>query len=305
MLIEKKARRYDIFVKPLLVLDLNGVLCHRYRRYEVPIMILNALDRHNNQQVGNQPVNDNASMCETANTDGAATAIGPNDAEATSKRIEVRSLYRNSIAHIAGTPIIPRENLDSFLTMLDQSFTLAVWTSAKLNTAKQMVTALIPPAVRSRLMFVWGQNRCQRAQGIVDRRPIFRKPLSKVWDAYPIWNEHNTLMIDDSPEKCPEKYIMNTLHPPAISGLNASAFDSIRKENNLGSDAAGHTKKIIDQEYVPSCFTGSNDVNIKKQETFFRKLVVNWKSSLDDKFLASYLPEFGTGHMGHRVNVKK
>jgi len=314
----EKVQRYDIFVKPLLVLDLNGVLCHRYRSTDVPMVIWNAVERHNKQQqVDAQPGKHNqnvrltqntdettANVSETQNTDETtANASEPNGTDATPQKIQVRSLYRTSIAHIAGTPIIPREHLDSFLTMLDQSFTLAIWTSAQAKTAKQMVKALIPPAVRSRLLFVWGQNRCHGARGQVNRKFIFRKPLSKVWETYPIWNEHNTLLMDDSPEKCPKKYMRNTLHPPPISGLNASAYDLIRKENALNSDSLPHTKNVMDEEYIP--FTGSNDVNIERQDTFFRKLVVDWKSTLDDKFLASYLPKFGTEHMGCRVPVKR
>jgi len=215
------------------------------------------------------------------------------------------------------------------------------------------VKNLVPKGVRSRLLFVWGQDRCQsvsvsswkmglegvakttnvgvggggqqqpheemgttpqitRANNGGDRRQrnvIFRKSLSKVWAAYPLWNEQNTLMMDDSPDKCPEKYSGNTLHPPPISGLYASSIEWIRKGNllldkGLGGDGSSNTATTDCEERVRSYL---DDRNIDRQDAFFRKLVIDWKSTADDDaFLTSYLPKFGTGHMGWRAgSIKK
>ena len=43
-------QEYDIHVKPLLVLDLNGILCHRFKKGDIPVEINRALDQHNAQQ---------------------------------------------------------------------------------------------------------------------------------------------------------------------------------------------------------------------------------------------------------------
>jgi len=417
---QPQAIQYDIYVKPLLVLDLNGILCHRYRRHDVPVAIRYALDQHHKKQQAaeaeenqqQQPIKNNVdattangkTKIETAdvsisnkttdgitNTNETADATTTTPAKVNSKEtvdtyatetattkantnetteettttnlatttihdtngtktipppppkeiIQAAHLYRIPIFNIASTPIISRPNLDSFLQMLDQSFTLAIWTSAKQKTAKGLVENLVPPDIRARLLFVWGQDRCQsisswkmqqqlhvaktgssssssqqiqrRNEG--DRRQrsvIFRKPLSKVWEAFPLWNKQNTLMMDDSPDKCPEKYSGNTLHPPPLSGLNDSALDWIRKGHALldlesfdanGSGGSTHTTTGGEE----SVLSYLDETNIERQDAFFRKLVIDWKSTADDSlgFLASYLPEFGTGHMGWRAGSIK
>ena len=218
---------------------------------------------------------------------------------ASCQKIEIRSLYRTSIATIARTPIVPRQGLKHFLKMLDQSFTLAIWTSATKKTAKELVKALFPKDIRARLLFVWSQDQCEnlsaKEMGLVNSRRsiIFRKHLCDVWKSYPIWNQENTLLMDDSPEKCPKISRGNGLHPPPLSGLKSSSLDWIRKGCSM-------TGSPLNEEFVLSF---SDDHNIRKQKEFFHDLVMAWKSTSDGAFLASYLPKFGKGHMGGRGSV--
>ena len=189
-----------IYVKPLLVLDLNGILCRRIRYNKLPV-----------------------------------------------KKGE-RINFRPAVGHIAGTPVVAREDLQPMLSYLDANFTLAVWTSAKLATARGLISMLFPPDISSRLLFVWGQDRCDATKSSdteattednASDEPdggdnfksksnkkdsfdvIFEKSLGKVWAMYPIWDAANTLLVDDSPEKA-RKWIENTLHPPPIDGIAAS-----------------------------------------------------------------------------------
>lgn len=66
---------------------------------------------------------------------------------------------------------------------------------------------------------------------------IFIKSLSKVWDAYPLWDASNTLLMDDSPDKCPEIFLKNTVHPPPITGLRP-------KPEDAGDKAAMEEEKV-------------------------------------------------------------
>ena len=95
-----------IYVKPLLVLDLNGILCRRIRYSKLSVK------------------------------DG--------------EKIN----FRPSVGHIAGTPVVAREDLQPMLSYLDAHFTLAVWTSAKLATARGLIAMLFPPDIANRLLFV-------------------------------------------------------------------------------------------------------------------------------------------------------
>ena len=194
-----------IYAKPLLVLDLNGILCRRIR--------YNKLSVKDGEKIN----------------------------------------FRPSVGHIAGTPVVAREDLQPMLSYLDAKFTLAVWTSAKLATARGLIAMLFPPDIANRLLFVWGQDRCDSikpddtemksegsAKDDASDKPveggevssgkanksdnfdvIFEKSLGKVWGMYPMWDATNTFLIDDSPEKA-RKWIENTLHPPPIDGVSAS-----------------------------------------------------------------------------------
>jgi len=56
----------------------------------------------------------------------------------------------------------------------------------------------------------------------IHKNIIFTKSLAKVFYKYPSFNETNTILIDDSPEKCPYAYRENALHPPSISGIDTN-----------------------------------------------------------------------------------
>jgi len=179
-----------IHIQPLLVLDLNGILCHRIRRHKMT-----------------HPI----------------------------------SSYRSSIAHIATTPIIPRTNINEFLTFLDQHFCLAVWTSAKAKTATQLIQKLIPSDIAQRLLFVWAQHHCDSIHTDDNDGPIFEKDLSQVWKEYPLWNVSNTLLMDDSPDKC-TRWHENAIHPPPLDGLLAT----------------------------------NDEMNVQRQQIFLEELVQHW-----------------------------
>merc|ERR1712157_352609 len=108
---DELCRRYRtsrvVLVKPLLILDVNGLLCLR--------------------------VKENA----------------PRGCE-----------YKEAIGNVACTEIIPRPDLLPLLYFLDEHFTLAVWTSAKLKNANKLIDLLFPFDIKTRLLFIWGQNSC-------------------------------------------------------------------------------------------------------------------------------------------------
>jgi hypothetical protein len=192
----------NIYVQPLLVLDLNGILCHRIRSHKEP-------------------------------PQGAVS-------------------YRPATHHVAGTPVIPRPFLAEFLTFLDQNFCLAVWTSAKPKTAKSLVTALFPQHVAQNLLFLWGQNRCNTMQGQgADGEVVFQKDLRKVWQEFPLWDQFNTLLLDDTPDKC-SSFQLNGLHPAPLNGVSYQ-------------DAKNH-------DWL------SDEQNHRLQMDFFAKLASYWKN---------------------------
>jgi NLI interacting factor-like phosphatase len=231
----------QIYIQPLLVLDLNGVLCHRLRNNKEPSTNLS-------------------------------------------------NGFRRASCFIANTPVIPRPNLIDFLTFLDEHFCLAVWTSAKTKTAKQLVQQLFPPQIARRLLFVWAQNRCTTTTlaGEFNDDPLFVKQLDSVWKEYPLWNQHNTLLLDDSPDKCP--FPRNALHPPSMNGQKKQRWSTSELD-----DTRNHELQLI----------------------FFQKLVSFWSeqqvtTTWDGLGGATYHPQpnalwhfmgqHATKHMGWRNN---
>lgn len=233
----------EIFIKPLLVLDINGILCHRIRESQVPHAIAQILK-------DKQKFNTHQTHC-------------------------ITSMYRPAIGHVANTHIVSRTDLIPFLNILNDHFTIALWSSAKRKTIKNMVDMLFPYNIKDNLLFIWGQEHCDciheseisssHHDSIHRKRhfegKIFQKNLGKVFAEYPLFNKTNTLLIDDNPTKCPQ-YIANCIHPSPIMGL----------------DLNGLSQHIGEEEFYKSGMEIYNDeTNERNQRIFFEKLIDFWK----------------------------
>lgn len=235
-----------IIAQPLLVLDLNGILCHRIRR-------------HN---------------------------------------IVPGTKFRDSAGHVANTPIVERTDLKAFLKKLDEHFTLAVWTSATIQTAKRLIKLLVPPQISKRFLFVWAQNRCQKLNpDAAASDVVYVKSLEKVWQLFPIWDASNTLLIDDSPEKCPIHFQANALHPPPLNGelVEEVASECGAFENGqVPSSAVALLTQTI----------ALDAANEARQLEFFENLVEHFrntdKARKNDTRLITFLETSGRDHMGWR-----
>ena len=154
---------------------------------------------------------------------------------------------------------------------------------------------LFPDEIREKLVFIWHRNFCDLVEntdkGANRRRNdlelesssnssnnetedskkkpshediIAIKSLAKVWASYPIWNTTNTLLLDDSPEKCPTKYRKNALHPVQICGTN----------NDIGG-----------------AYFDNDEENQTSQRCFFELLAKHWSESSSSEYLSSFLKD--------------
>lgn len=285
----------QIFVKPLLVLDLNGILCFRVRR----------------SWPGNSRDRNGKSSTTTITAKSHLPPPPPKTAA---------SFYRPQLGPIiAMTPVIPRPNLLDFMHFVDQHFCLAIWTSAKAKTAKALVELLIPEPIRRRLLFVWAQHHCQvdsqqqlsqsfipvaaaAAASTKTDTPdpssvVYKKDLGHVWREFPLWNQSNTLLMDDSPDKC-VAWQENAIHPPALHGKTMAACSS---SSSVAIEQHNNGVEMTDED------------NVARQQVFFERLVQHWRdnSSVHDWdgenviALATngeghfrFLQEHAVGHMG-------
>jgi NLI interacting factor-like phosphatase len=194
-----------IYVKPLIIFDLNGVLCHRIRDETLPA-----------------------------------------------------DVYRQGLSRpIAGTTIIPRPSLTSFLNHAFENFVIGIWTSAKEKTARELVSSLIPEEQQSKLLFVWHQDDCQSrwSRNSGTKEPVYHKNILKVWESFPLWNAQNTLLVDDSPGKSTQATRMNVVNPPSLNG------------------------RAILQHRTEAAPVLDDHVNVEKQSAFFTALADLWKSN--------------------------
>ena len=105
--------------------------------------------------------------------------------------------------------------------------------------------------------------------------------------------------MDDSPDKCPKKYLQNTLHPPPILGesLSPPNHDNLSNDN-VPSNEANKT---------------SDETNEAMQADFFNKMAKHWKKDVtedsnnrkeapkkDVEGLNLFLNQNAQGHMGWR-----
>lgn len=246
MQLPKVERMYDkieIYVKPLLILDVNGILCHRVRDRTIPSPLQSFFDSQN--------------LDIPANLE--------------------KEIYRKPIGRVACTDIIARTDISAFLEYLHEHFTLAVWSSAKRKTVRTLVRMLFPSKIEKELLFLWGQDKCnvEKDEGNKNlSERVFMKPLSKVWHNFPLWNISNTLIMDDSPDKC-EEFKDNAIHPSPLKGYCAEAIGQVME--NVHDSRIGLNKEectsAIDRNLL------SDEYNQQKQMEFFEEVTSSWKKS--------------------------
>lgn len=171
-------------------------------------------------------------------------------------------------------------------------------TSAKSKNAAALVKVLIPDAIKQRLLFTWAQHDCQTVvNDPTTNEIIFVKDLQKVWDAYPLWNTNNTLLVDDSPDKC-LSWQENAVHPPAMNGLKSESIRTL----------------LMNQSALLTSSWMSDEENTNLQRIFFEGLVNHWTQNnvvhewdteCEDVIVAhhtttqvSYLRQHACTHMG-------
>lgn len=87
----------------------------------------------------------------------------------------------------------------------------------------------------------------------------FLYQLAKVWKLYPLWNANNTILMDDSPDKCTQWH-ENAVHPPPLHGLL------------LNDKTAMIFANSTDDHLM------SDEENERLQQLFFEGLVHYWQN---------------------------
>ena len=94
-----------------------------------------------------------------------------------------------------------RPGLNEFLEMVFRHFDVAVWSSVRQENIGDLVDEVFGNW-KGDLVFVWDQRKCGNfADPKARNGRHFLKNLSDVWRSYPMYDEVNTLIVDDSESK--------------------------------------------------------------------------------------------------------
>jgi len=98
-----------------------------------------------------------------------------------------------------------RPHVDEFLDFCFDNFTVAIWTSARKENMNLIADHVFGHERRSRLLEEFHQQQCNEVRPHPDpevtNKPLFKKPLQKLWDLHPEYDKDNTLILENDPWK--------------------------------------------------------------------------------------------------------
>ena len=106
------------------------------------------------------------------------------------------------------SPFIKRPHIDDFLAFLFRNFVVAVWTSSMEANGRRIIEEVFGPRYGPKLCFTWFRDKCTKqseaavAAGSSSNPYGTIKDLTTVWTAFPSFDSRNTVIVDDSRDKC-------------------------------------------------------------------------------------------------------
>ena len=80
-----------------------------------------------------------------------------------------------------------RPFLDAFMSYVVDNFYVAIWTAATIEWLDFILKSILAPYAH-KFIFTWSQNQTGNH---------YTKPLTRVWERFPMFDKDNTLLIDD------------------------------------------------------------------------------------------------------------
>jgi hypothetical protein len=94
-------------------------------------------------------------------------------------------------------------------------------------------------------------------------KPILLKPLAYVFEKYPLFSHNNTILMDDSCEKCIENYSYNSIHPLPYQGptYDLSNYDYEENDDNYNNNDINNDDNDGDNDGDNNNDNNDNDNN--------------------------------------------
>ena len=108
---------------------------------------------------------------------------------------------------------IERPHARRFLSYCIETFTVAIWSSAKPDNVRKMCAQLMTPEQHQKVVAIWGRDKFGLSSSDYNLRVQCYKRLTTLWNAPEVasshpnyanggrWNQADTVLVDDSIEK--------------------------------------------------------------------------------------------------------
>lgn len=299
-------------VKPLIVLDLNGILCHRVRQ-RIPASNTNTIFRPSVGNIANTEIIPRSDLHEflTLLSNHFCLAVWTSATRKTAIFL-VKLLFPDEmrerlvfIWHRNFCHLVKKSDLDTISTEnegLDVESTGVCSKRGRKAKKRRRNNSRI-----NKLCMVAGddgggdqQTQAEPSNNTATSNDelLAIKSLEKVWSAYPLWDASNTILLDDSPEKCPRQYRRNALHPPPILGTVTCVEQNDKKKGQCGEggDATSNSEGGSSNEDSYSA-VDDDEANQRTQRNFFRLLAEHWaQPATSQTDLMAFLEEHAQSH---------
>ncbi len=298
--------RSIVHVKPLIVLDLNGILCHRVRRTNnTTSPSTSSIFRQSCGNISNTYVIPRSDLHDflTLLHENFCLAVWTSATRKTAKLL-VQALFPEEVRerllfiwHRSFCSLVKKIDLgsvsgcdgmsahddqpfisDDVIPILPESLSILDGPQAPgMNTSNN---TSIGEAECIEETIDNHESRYAPSNEIIHDNITAIKSLSKVWSAYPLWDTSNTILLDDSPEKCPQQFRGNALHPLPISGTVTAC---VSEKGNLKTRAMDGDTKVAGDDPKPGegsySIVDDDEENQTMQRNFFRLLANYWEQS--------------------------
>lgn len=148
-----------------------------------------------------------------------------------------------------------RPNAELFLKYCIETFKVVIWSSARLENVTHLCNAILTPELRSKVIAIWGRDKFNLTPREYLLRVQCYKRLNSIWNDPTIavshpqfrfggkWDQTNTVLIDDSPEKARSEPFNLVEVPDWTGNLNDWALPQVHDHLNrlsLCSNVSGH-----------------------------------------------------------------
>ncbi|KAE8713396.1 hypothetical protein F3Y22_tig00110210pilonHSYRG00040 [Hibiscus syriacus] len=122
--------------------------------------------------------------------------------------------------------VVLRTGLYEFMHFCVDNFVVVIWSSKMRHNIDYVLEKL--PLLSDHFLFTWDQANCKTYDNVT-----YCKDLNDVWNAFPYFNDLNTLLVDDSAENIIYNQKYNYICPHSFDADSHSGDNTLEKGGNI------------------------------------------------------------------------